>query len=303
MARMAHFSVGAMESPIMKPPEDTGWSELAIHSGSEWDGRDRPDGWFGSEYGLVNHTTGQGLPDKAMKEGVYPTVRAQRYYSGSHGCNYINGYRGHLGGDLIQMAHEGEQANGVGTTQTKKNGKIVKQGQKQSTLGHYSGNWKTDLPASLVKRWQKRWPGYSNPLDLLPGIKTCNPAYLQLETIPLTKYWIKQGFEPAFKGSYFTLAQHQTVAALALDIARRKQWPWEWWRTPRLLGHSDLTPISRHIKSGGWDPGHLLASKRFDWQLVLDHLKTIDSEIPPDYDMSQGKLPKTRKGGPWSKYK
>jgi len=285
----------------MTPTKDTGWSELAIHSGSAWDATDRPDGWFDHEYGIVNHTTGQGLPDKAMKEGVYPTVRAQRYYSGSHGCHYINGYRGHEGGDLIQMAHEGEQANGVGTTEQRKGGEIQK-GQKQSVLGKYSGNWKTDLPASLVKRWQNRWPGYSNPLDLLPGITTCNPAYVHVENIPLTTYWIKQGFEPAFKGSYYTMAQYRTVAALALDLARRKKWEWEWWRTPRLLGHSDITPISRHITTGGWDPGALMATPRFSWQLVLDHLKTIDSEIPPDYKMTDTKLPKTRKGGPYARY-
>jgi hypothetical protein len=299
MARMAHFSVAAMESPIMTV-EDDGWSDLAIHSGKEWDAKDRPDGWFNNEFGLVVHTTGSGLPDKAAKAGQYPTVRAERYYSQSHGCHYVNGYRGHEGGDLIQMAHEGEQANGVGTTENKKK---KQKGQKQSVLGRYSGNWKTDLPASLVKRWQNRWPGYSNPLDLLPMIRTCNAAYIHMEMPPLTKHWIKRGYEPAFRGSYFTLAQHHTVAALALDLARRKDWGWEWWRTPHLVGHEDLTPLSRHIRSGGWDPGFLMASKRFDWQLVLDHLKTIDSEIPPDYDMANGKLPKSRKGGPWAKYK
>jgi len=294
--RMAHFRIDAMEAP-REPVEDTGWSDFAIHSGKAWDDKDRPEGWIGGEYALVVHTTGSGLPDKAAKNGQYPTVRAENYYSQSHGCHYVNGYRGHEGGDLIQMAWEGEQANGVGTTENKKKGQ---KGQRQSILGKYGGNWEKDLPRSLVRRWRKRWPGYANPLDLTPGTKTVNPYAIHVECPPLTRYWIERGLKPAYPGSYFTLEQHQTIALLALDIAERKRWPFEWWRTPRLLGHEDLTPISRHIKSGAWDPGYLMESPRFDWRLVIEHLMPLMGLCVGEEDFE--KLPKTRKGGPYSKY-
>ena len=155
-----------------------------------------------------------------------------------------------------------------------------------------------DLPKTLVARWKKKWPGYSNPLDLLPG--SPNAIMIHMECVPLTKYWINQGFEPAFKGSYFTQAQYDTVAALGVDLSHRKQWPWEWWRMPRLLGHSDVTPISRHIKSGGWDPGALLSRPRFSWELVIEAI-TLELGWEAELD-DHVKFPKTRTGGRYSRY-
>lgn len=278
------------------PIEDTGWCELAIHSGKDWDGKDRPAKWFMNEYGLIIHTTGSGLPDKAMKNGQYPTVRAERHYSRSHGCHLINGYRGHDGGDLIQMAHDGERASGVGTRRQKS--KPNQKAQHDSILGKYKGDWRKDLPASLVKRLEEQWPGYPNPLNLLPD--SPNACCVHMECPPLTKFWIAQGFEPAFPGSYFTQAQYDTIAAVGVDYAARKQWPWEWWRMPRLLGHEDLTPISRHDKLGGWDPGALRASPRFDWRLVIDEVTKILGWEAEEEDYQ--KLPKQGSGGPYAKY-
>lgn len=204
---------------------------------------------------LVTHTTGRSLPTTARKRGEYPTVTAVNYYSGSRGCHYVNGYRGHKGGDLLQMAHENEQAHGVGTSD-----------QRASIFGR---RWEKDLPPSLVERWKERWPGYANPLDLLPGTKTANSCCLHVECIPLTKEWIAKGFEP-HGDTLFTYEQHRTVAALYCDVAKRNGWSDEWWRTPAMLGHEDLCPIDRHDRRGGWDPGWLRASPYFDWYLVVD---------------------------------
>jgi hypothetical protein len=260
----------------------------------EWDGNDRPKGWQGHEHGLAVHTTGSGLTARALKEGVYPTVMAERHYSASHGCHYVNGFRGHEGGDLIQMANESEQANGIGVSEqrNKKTGEVTQRGQKESIRGKYSGAWDTDLPKTLAARWKERWPEYENPLDLLPGTTSANPCYIHMECIPLNAEYIAQGYVPAFKGSSFTMWQYRTIAALSLDIATRKAWAYEWWRTTQLLGHEDLTPISRHIKSGAWDPGALLASPRFRWSEVISHLGELMGE-----DIEESKLPKTRRGG------
>ncbi len=209
---------------------------------------------------LVVHTTGRGLPTKATKRNEYPTITAVNYYSGSRGCHYVNGFRGNEGGDLLQMASENEQAYGVGS------------GDQAKSIR--AGRWEKDLPASLVKRWKDRWPGYSNPLDLLPSTKTVNPCALHVECIPLTPDWEKQGYE-RHGGTLFTEDQHLTVVRLACDIAKRNGWKGEWWRTPRLLGHEDLTPINRHDKRGGWDPGHLRAAPYFDWELVIKELVRV----------------------------
>lgn len=293
--RLVHFRVDAYEEPKGDVP-DTGWCDFAIHSGQEWDGKDRPARWYMQEEALIVHTCGSQLPEIARKKGQYPTVRAQNHYSRSHGCHMINGYRGHMGGDLIQMAHDGERANGVGTMPQRS--KPDQKSQHRSVLGHYSGSWTTDLPKLLTKRIQERWPGYPNPLDVLPD--SPNACGIHMECIPLTKFWIGQGFEPAFPGSYFTQAQYDTIAAVGVDLAARKQWPWEWWRMHHLLGHSDITPISRHIKKGGWDPGHLMSPKRFNWDIVIDEVVRLygNWNIVDDYD----KIAKTRVGGRYSKY-
>lgn len=83
-------------------------------------------------------------------------------------------------------------------------------------------------------------------------------------------------------GLRFTQAQHDTVAELAVDVARRNAWPAdeEWWRTPRLLGHEDLTPIARCDRNGGWDPGALRDEPYFDWEYVYERIGSILRDGP-----------------------
>jgi hypothetical protein len=79
------------------------------------------------------------------------------------------------------------------------------------------------------------------------------------------------------EGLRFTKAQHEAVARLACDVATRNGWPLteRWWRTPRLLGHEDLSPISRHDSRGGWDPGALREKPFFDWEYVYRRIEEI----------------------------
>lgn len=257
------------------PQRSNGRSTLAIPAAKQWDDTDRPEGWQGNVYGLVVHTTGSGLPTKARRRGVYHTVQAVDYYSRSHGCHYVNGWRGVAGGDLLQVADEREQAAGVGVTNRDEPAKD----QRRSIE---AGRFEDDLPDVLVRHWRARWPGVANSLDLLPNTRTVNSCYVHVECVPCVFHSddgliTGDGVEPMRPGLRFTAAQHDTVAELAVDVARRNGWPGdeEWWRTSRLVGHEDLTPISRHDRNGGWDPGYLRDDPYFDWDYVYERISQL----------------------------
>jgi hypothetical protein len=259
-------------------PTEPGVSPVAVAAPKQWDGPDRPKEWIGRVYGLVVHTTGGGLPAKARDNGVYHTIEAVSYYHRSHGCHYVNGWRGAAGGDLLQVANEREQANGVGVTYPKD----PRLDQRRSVE---AGRFEADLPPVLVRLWRQRWPGKDHSLQLLPGTRTANSCYVHVECVPCVysyrKAWASE-VEPMRKGLRFTQAQHDTVALLACDIARRNAWPAgeRWWRTPRLLGHEDLTPITRHDSRGGWDPGWLREDPYFDWDYVYGVIERIVAGDP-----------------------
>lgn len=259
---------------------DSGVSPLAIQADKQWNAQDRPKAWQGRVYGLVVHTTGGALPASARERGLYHTVRAVGHYNTSHGCHYVNGWRGARGGDLLQVANEREQANGVGVTNQAK----PKEDQRRSIE---AGRFETDLPPILVQLWRARWPGKEHSLELLPGTRSANSCYVHVESVPCVyswegKYITDPDAEPLRSGLRFTEAQHEAVALLAVDVARRNGWPADepWWRTPRLLGHEDLTPLSRHDKAGGWDPGYLREKPYFDWDYVYDLIERIQSGGP-----------------------
>lgn len=241
-----------------------GQSAIAVQAARQWDSVDRPAGWIGKVYGLVVHTTGGGLPASAKDRRIYHTVRAVDYYSQSHGCHYVNGWRGVAGGDLLQVANEREQANGVGV------------GYQRRSIDQ--GRFEKDLPAAVVAQWRARWPGVEHPLRLLPGTRTANSCYVHVECVPCVFHHggrLVTDATPMRLGLRFTQAQHEAVALLACDIARRNGWPMQekWWRSPRLLGHEDLTPYNRHDKVGGWDPGGMRAAPYFDWDFVYNMIE------------------------------
>ncbi|RYF97322.1 MAG: hypothetical protein EOO00_00470, partial [Chitinophagaceae bacterium] len=252
-------------------PAVPGVSPFAIQAKKQWKraGNElRPAGWQGKVYGLVVHTSGGSLPGKAVKGGIYPTILAINYYSQSSGCHYINGWKGVEGGDLAQVANEKKEAWGVAMTD-----------QKKSVDNN---RFEKDITQVVSALWKKRWPGYQNPMKLLPGTKTANACYIHMECLPVVyilngKYVTDKNHPPMRPGLRFTKAQHDTVAILAYDIAIRNGWPMDqlWWKTPRLLGHEDLAPINRHDKNGGWDPGGLRDSPFFDWEYVYVRIQEI----------------------------
>ena len=265
--RLASYRVPAMESPLRATP---GESVYAVRAAEMYKHKLRPKKYRDEQHGLCIHTTGSGLPARAHKHGLYPTILAVEHYLGTHGPPYVCGWRGSAGGDLIQLANESVRSNGVGTMEQWKNGKLHK-GQRNSERGEYKGSWEKDLPKTLVKRLKAMFPGMKSPLRLLPAAP--NSCMVQMEMIPCV-YWVGKkkivGAKPMRKGLKFTEAQHDTVAFLAVDLAERNNWPDGWWLTPRLGTHAMFTPISRSNSGGGWDPGVLRAKPFFDLNYVRE---------------------------------
>ena len=254
-----------------------GISSIAIQAVRQWDARrDRPHKWIGNIFGLVVHTTGGSLPGRAIKKGIYPTIQAMNWYTRNNknknfhgGCHYINGWQGMQGGDLLQIANEREKAWGVG--------------MKEQRKSINNGRFERDLPEQLVRNWKNRWPSHNDSLALLPeGERGVNSCYVHVECTPVFYYLdkkptISKEYPPMRLGLRFTRAQHDTIAYLACDIAIRNHWSLdeEWWRTSRLLGHEDISPITRKDKRGGWDPGYLRDKPYFDWDYVYNKIKEI----------------------------
>lgn len=295
LARATPLSEGkvavVVDTPAAQLGEPSeGVSQVALMAAKTWDGPDRPAVWRGRVYGLVVHTTGSGLPSRAKAENVHHTAYAVNHYTkaDSHGCHYVVGWRGVAGGELLQIANEREQANGVGVT----NRRNPSKDQRRSTE---AGRFEADLPPVLLKLWRARWPGNKDSLALLPGTRGANAAHVHCECIPCVYHHqgkLIEDAQPMRSGLRFTKAQHDSVAMLALDVARRNGWPMNerWWRTPRLLGHEDLTPISRCDAKGGWDPGFLREVPYFDWNYVYEEIERLGRSD----DARRGVVPSTR---------
>jgi hypothetical protein len=198
---------------------------------------------------------------------------AVRYYAKSGGTHYVNGWAGVDGQQLHQVMNERKVAWGVGV--------VKDQPQKNQWRSVDAGRFEADLPATLVRLWRARWPGLKDSLQLLPVRSSANLTYVHVECTPCVYYQDGTGrlitdseYPPMRPGLRFTRAQHETIARLAWDIGQRHGWPagQAWWRTPRLLGHEDITPLSRHDKHGGWDPGGLRDQPYFDWPFVYEQL-------------------------------
>lgn len=80
---------------------------------------------------------------------------------------------------------------------------------------------------------------------------------------------------PMRDGLRYTQQQHDAVATLAVDIAHRHGWSGQWWLSSRLVGHEDVSPITRHTSDGGWDPGALRSEPWFDWNYVYAKIENM----------------------------
>lgn len=213
----------------------------------------RPRKYRKKTYGLVVHTTGSGVTSKAIKKKKDVLSLCLDRYLKTGGATYLNGWVGHL----IQMANDFELAYGASV--------------KEQLHQH---PWDANVSAITSNTWEDRWEhleGVDSPLDLFPT-NYANSCYVHVEMPPVFGYdqrdKLVQLAEAMRPGLWFTKAQHDNVVLLAIDLADRNNWPDKWWRTGRLVGHEDVSPHTRHIESGGWDPGALRTKPRFDWDYV-----------------------------------
>ena len=197
-------------------------------------------------WGVAIHQTGSGIVDLAKRHGVSPLEKAVAFYvdPDNYSAHYVIGY----GGEIVQISPEDSKAMHIG----------FPAGQRVAFL---NGSWEDEVSPATVAAWHARWPGYKCPASLFPG-PSPNAAYVGIEMIPI------DGEKPFFEGALYTEEQHYAVIALARDIAARNVLPVGWERAGRLVGHEDVNPISRHTKSGGWDPGGLRTKPWLDWDYI-----------------------------------
>lgn len=217
--------------------------------------RDPKLGKHRDPWGLLFHTTGRGVPEKAKRTGREPIdVAIKTYISSQNGSNgykwggptYVLNYDG----TLYQLAPENIFTNHCGGTDRSE---------------YLSGKWIEKAAPAAVAQWHAQWgPRYKHPYQLFPS-KSPNNEYVGVEIIPIGS---GLGGTPMRAGLLFTKAQHDTAVDLARDIAARHGWPADWHRTPRLLGHEDVQLLNRMDKHGGWDPGWLREKPYFDFDYI-----------------------------------
>lgn len=198
-------------------------------------------------YGVAIHTTGSGLPSKAVKAGRDPLEYAVDYYRGSGGPTYVVGWSGDI--------------RAIFPTEEMETWHISIESAEVKPIG--DGSWRQLVSAETAAQWDRRWGANRNPRDLIAGALP-NQVTIGIETIPVTSGGsAKPWHAPMRPGLRFSREQHDALRDLVADIARRYGWSGN-WRRDRVFGHEDLNPIRRHDSRGGWDPGWLRAKPYMD---------------------------------------
>lgn len=207
-------------------------------------------------FGVAIHQTGSGIVEKALAAHADPFEYAVAYYlkPDSYFAHYVIGYDG----NIAQIADEHERAPHIGQIDKER-------------LNYFSGDWEKQAGQKFVSLWKHRWTGYASPAHLYPGISP-NNAYVGMEMIPII-----HGSEavPMSEELIYTEAQHEAVAKLSFDIAKRWNFPIGWEATGRLACHEDVTPLTRMAKDAGWDPGVNRVIPWFNWFFLINCLRQI----------------------------
>lgn len=210
-------------------------------------------------FGVMLHTTGDGVPARAYSDEIDPLEAGRLIYGtmkeGPHYCISPDG--------SIDRYREPDQVAyhcGVSALDRR---------------DFLSGHWEAKVPRDLVSWWKARWPGVLNPSHLYPST-SANLDYIGIELIPCGTYLKGNGgsWKPVFgkpiggaKGR-FTGAQYVASALLSLQLS--VDYSIMLRKTGRVVEHSDINPITRP----GWDIGGFAGF--WDWNTwwgVLDGLE------------------------------
>ena len=195
------------------------------------------------------HTTGSGIPDKAVREGVDIVEMTHRVYSGMReGPHFVIVPDGRV----FQYRQLNEKAWHAG----------VDGAERRDYL---SGNWLAKVAKGVASWWKARWVGIQSPQHLYPSTSP-NEDYVGIELVPCVAYVkgnngsLKPVFgEPAGPGQRFTAQQYTSLAMLVNELSSKYGIPLS---GGRLVGHEDIDPMDRP----GWDPGDMHGY--FSWSLL-----------------------------------
>jgi N-acetyl-anhydromuramyl-L-alanine amidase AmpD len=212
-------------------------------------------------YGLMVHTTGDGLAQKCIDND--PIQVAIDVYSkmkeGAHYCIAPDGR-------VVKFRNPNSVTWHAGVSVSDR-------------AAYLSGEWETNgrTPKAIVDWWKVKWTGKRSPQHLYPT-KSPNACYVGIELIPCGVYqsgssWTPLLGTPATPKGRYTAAQYTMLARLAVLLAERFDWPTGWETTSRLVGHSDVDPKDRP----GWDPGEY--NGWFSFSLLRGMISGLQSEV------------------------
>lgn len=214
-------------------------------------------------YGLLVHSTGNGVPQRAIDKNEDPFETGIKVYKNMDASNGVGPhYMICPKGQIVKFREPTLIAWHAGTS--------VWEREQFMT-----GNWETTnrVPRETVNDWRRRWPKVKSPQHLFPA-KSPNLSYVGVELIPCGVYkkgvhWESKFGEPVGEFGRYTDEQYETLAKLFVDLAAQFKWPKKCRRTGRLVGHEDVNPISRP----GWDPGAF--RDWFDWNHLYGKIEGL----------------------------
>ena len=189
---------------------------------------------------VVVHTTGSGIVAKALKKSLDPQEYAAKYYAGkrSFSSHYLVGHDFSRDDAIIGTVPENLVSYHSGMNKHRraiyKKGKSVWPRYKKVDGAFVDGG--KHLPH--YEDWLDRWPNLDSPNDLIPGTS------INYRTIGVD-------FLAPEPGEKHSELQTRWVASLISDILERTGLKIE---RKTVLRHSDVDPLTRSTRRGGWDP-------------------------------------------------
>ncbi len=209
-------------------------------------------------FGVAVHTTGDGIPAKAMKdnEDVLSVARTVYENMGLVGPHYV-------------VAPDGRVERYADPEYVRWHVGLEPEHRRSFLDGHFLED-RNRISSAVIAWWQARWPGVKSPSHLYPG-DSANKAYIGIEMIPAGRYirqpggstaWVfdSQYSKPGFDNQRFSVEQYVALAGLLKELAMK--YNIDYSLVGRLVGHEDLNLYTRP----GYDPGDY--NKTFSWGMV-----------------------------------